>query len=111
MFKQNKTMDLKNFLKLNDAKTQLLCLSSKNYAHKIPTQLTIMNENLKVQTSAKYLGIWLDQNLTFSKQINAVCSQGYIMLKNLWHISSKVTDIGIGKQLDKIRCMVRKQNK
>ena len=88
-----------NYLKLNNDKTQLLCLSSKNYRHQIPAQLNIMGEDIVIQRSAKYLGVWLDQNLTFSKQINNVCSQGYMMLRNLWKIPSKVTNIDVRKQL------------
>ena len=62
-------------------------------------QIIIPDEKIKVQSTAKYLGIWLDSNLTMSKQINTVCSQGYWMLRNLWRISSKVSDITIRTQL------------
>ena len=89
----------KNYLKLNNKKTQLLCITSKNYTHQIPRELYLMGESITVGCSAKYLGVWLDQHLTFKKQINHVCAQGYRILKNLWKISSKVTDIKIRTQL------------
>ena len=88
-----------NFLKLNKKKTQLLCISSKKYSHSKPSHLDIMGEMIKVDSSAKYLGFWLDEHLDFSKQINNVCSQGYWALRNLWKISSKVIDIEIRTQL------------
>ena len=87
-----------NFLKLNDKKTQLICFS-RNYSNTIPIEMELMGQNIKVQDSVKYLGVWLDKSLTFSKQISSVCSGGFIMLKNLWKISNKVTDIEIRKQL------------
>ena len=58
-----------------------------------------MGVDINVDKSTKYLGFWLDEHLTFSKQINHICSQGYWMLKNLWNISSKISDIGIRTQL------------
>ena len=88
----------KNFLKLNNKKTQVICFSL-NYKYNLPTQINIMDEVIQVDDSAKYLGVWLDQNLTFSKQINRICSSGYMMLRNLWRISDKVSDIDIRKQL------------
>ena len=81
-----------HYLQLNKSKTQLLCLYPKNAIMSVPSSINILDEKIKVQSTAKYLGIWLDSNLTMSKQINTVCSQGYWMLRNLWRISSKVSD-------------------
>ena len=89
----------KNFLKLNNKKTQLLCISSKNCNVTKPQYINLMGENITIEDSAKYLGFWIDKHLAFSKQINLVCSQGYWMLRNLWKISSKVTDIALRTQL------------
>ena len=89
----------RNYLKLNDNKTQLLCVSKKSYSSPLPTYLKLMGQTLKVENCAKYLGVWLDSRLSISRQINSVCSQGYIMLKNLWRISSKISSICIRTQL------------
>ena len=89
----------KNFLKLNNNKTKLLCLSPRNSKLLKPDYINLMGEDIKVESVVKYLGIWLDKNLTMSKQINSVCSQGYLMLRNLWQISSKVTDVDLRTQL------------
>ena len=58
-----------------------------------------MEQTLKVENCAKYLGSWFDKSLSISKQINNVCSQGYMMLKNLWRFSSKISSIGTSTQL------------
>ena len=63
--------------------TQLLCISKEIYPSPLPNYLKLMGQMLKVENCAKYLGFWLDSSLSISKQINSVCSQGYIMLKNL----------------------------
>ena len=89
----------KNYLKLNDNKTQLICLSPKNNKLDKPITINLMGEDIKVEKTAKYLGVWLDDNLNMIKQINNVCAQGYVMLKNLWKISSKVSDIQLRTQL------------
>lgn len=88
-----------NFLKLNKSKTQLLCLSPRTYKFGKPSYIHLMGEDIMVNNKAKYLGVWLDENLTMTRQVNNVCAQGYVMLKNLWKISSKVTDRKLRTQL------------
>ena len=73
----------RNYLKLIDSKTLLLCVSKKRYSFPLPIYLKLMKQTLKVEKCAKYLGFWLGSSLSISRQINSVCSQGYIMLKNL----------------------------
>jgi len=50
-----------------------------------------MGQTLKVENCTKYLGFWLDKSLSINRQIGSVCSQGYMMLKQLWRISSKIS--------------------
>ncbi len=88
--KQIKTWTTNNFLKLNNKKTQVLCLSPKNVNVDKLLSIDLFNEQVDVRTTAKYLGVHLDENLSLSKQVNQVCAQGFIMLKNLWKISKKV---------------------
>ena len=98
-----------NYLKLNNKKTQLMCLSPKRSTINKPLYINLLGENISVQSSAKYLGVWLDENLTMTKQVNNVCKQGYLMLRNLWRISSKVSDISIRTQLINT-CILSKLN-
>ena len=68
-----------------------------------------MGENIEISSAAKYLGIWIDDNLSMTKQINNVCSQGYRTLKNLWQISSKINNIQLKIQLIH-SCLLSKLN-
>ena len=88
-----------NYLKLNNNKTQLICLSPKRNTISKPSVINLMGEDIPVENSARYLGIWLDENLCMSKQVNNVCGQGYAMLRNLWKISSKISDTKLRIQL------------
>ena len=39
---------------------------------------------------SNYVRFYLDKNISISKQTNSsVCSQGYMMLKNVWNILSR----------------------
>ena len=88
-----------NCLKLNDSKTKVMCLSSKNCRLVKPKSVNIMGETVAVEKTVKYLGVWLDENLSMSKQVSSLCSQGYLTLRNLWHMSSKVTSISLRTKL------------
>ena len=61
-----------NFLKLNKSKTQLICLSPKTYKFSKPDYIHLMGEDIMVNNKAKYLGVWLDENLTMTRQVNNV---------------------------------------
>ena len=52
-----------------------------------------------MEKSVKNLGFIIDTSLKFSAQINDVCRKGFYMLRNLWTVSSKVTDINLRTQL------------
>ena len=88
-----------NFLKLNNSKTKVMCLSSKSCRLVKPKYIKVMGETIPVEKSVKYLGVWLDENLCMSKQVSSLCSQGYLTLRNLWHMSSKVTSINLRTKL------------
>ena len=88
-----------NFLKLNNSKTKVMCLSSKNCKIVKPKSINVMGEDISVEKAVKYLGVWLDENLSMSKQVSCLCSQGYLTLRNLWHMSSKVTNIRLRTKL------------
>ena len=40
-----------------------------------------MGQDIEIQTKAKYLGVWIDEHLNWTTQVNQVCTQGYITLK------------------------------
>ena len=90
---------IQNYLKLNNKKTQFISLSTRNNIIDKISNIDLMGENITASSSAKYLGVWLDENLTMSKQISSVCSHGYMILKNLWKISNKLNSLELKKQL------------
>ena len=94
-----KTWSANNFLKLNNNKTQLICLSPRSSIVHKPGFINLMGEEIKTSSTAKYLGIWLDENLIMSRQVSHVCSQGFWAIKNLWKISAKLNNFELRKQL------------
>ena len=38
------------------------------------TTINIMEEIVIVDKETKYLGVWIDEHLSMSKQINSICS-------------------------------------
>ena len=63
-----------NKLNLNVAKTVCMVFSpKKNSDNKISIKLC--DQELPIQTSTKFLGVWLDNNLDWNKQFSHVCSK------------------------------------
>ena len=58
-----------------------------------------MWQTLNLENCTKYVGFWLDSRLSIIRKFDSVCSQGYIILKNLWRILYKISRIDIGTQL------------
>ena len=77
----------RNYLKLNDKKSQFLVVSNKSVEKRIYNDFNYTMENV-----IKNLGFFVDQNLNFSAQINQVCRKGFNLLRNLWKISAKIND-------------------
>ena len=63
-----------NKLTLNVAKTVCMVFSpKKNSDNKISVKLC--DQELPIQTSTKFLGVWLDSNLDWNKQFSHICSK------------------------------------
>ena len=63
-----------NKLTLNVAKTVCMVFSpKKNCDNKISVKLC--DQELPIQTSTKFLGVWLDSNLDWNKQFSHICSK------------------------------------
>ena len=52
-----------------------------------------------LENKVKNLGFYIDENLNYNKQINTVCQKGFFMIRNLWKISSKITDVQLKIQI------------
>ena len=78
-----KWMD-RNTLKMNSSKTEFICFGSSTNLSKLGiSEITIDNDRITKQNVVKYLGVYLDQNLSMSKQINEKCKIASYNLHNI----------------------------
>ena len=76
-----------NRLKMNSNKTEFILIGSKQQLQKCYTsQININSENIIMSETIKYLGAWLDSNLSFKKHITERCKMAMWNLHNLKHI-------------------------
>ena len=78
-----------NRLDINWDKT--FCMVVTNKQIKIPKELTINNNKVKVVENFKLLGVVLDKKLTFSKHTAAICMQinkKLFSIKRLFYLSN-----------------------
>lgn len=77
------------FLKLNKSKTKILVLAPPSVLCNIRIHGTFLDEGcIRFVDCAKNLGVWLDQCLNFSSQINKVVSSCYMTLREISKIKS-----------------------
>ena len=74
-----------SFLKLNSAKSQIIIFAPANIANQIHINNVKLRHgaNIKISKTVTNLGMKLDSQLTFSPQINSLCSHSYQLLRNL----------------------------
>ena len=84
---------LKNFLKLNESKTDVIIISSKHDSSENTTTLKINAEGTSsiVNTDVKSLGIHLDEKLSMTTHISTTIQTCNMHLRNLWYLASKLT--------------------
>ena len=76
-----------NRLKMNSNKTEFILIGSKQQLQKCNTkQININNENITMSETIKYLGAWIDSNLSFRKHIMERCKNAMWNLHKLKHI-------------------------
>ena len=72
-----------NKLTLNADKSSFtLFKSSKKVIQNVPEHINFLNQKIKRTSHIKFLGVILDENLTWNHHINEICSK----LKRLFHI-------------------------
>ena len=74
-----------SFLKLNASKSQVIIFAPKNLADQIVIDQIKLSDGsiIPVSTMVNNLGVKLDSMLTFTPQINSICSSSYRLLRNL----------------------------
>ena len=78
-----------NKLTLNADKSSFTIFkSNKKIIHNIPDKIEFLGQNIKRSTHNKFLGITLDENLTFSNHITELCNK----LKRLFHVFYNIRD-------------------
>ena len=88
----------KSKVKLNDEKTELLVIGDRichSLVRKDP--LTFGSCSVPFQTSAKYLGVHLDETLSMNKQISSLCRSSYFHLRKIGSIRPYLTDASTAK--------------
>ena len=53
--------------------------------------ISVANSAIKLQTSIKNLGVYLDSRLSFNKQVSEICKVSYFHIRALRHIRSSLT--------------------
>ena len=63
-----------NMLKLNDNKTELMCVTTKRtkHLHSLPTSITIGNAQIPFEQSVKNFGFKLDCHLTTNAHVSNI---------------------------------------
>lgn len=89
-----------NGLCLNAQKSKAIVISKQNYDQSSLPTIHIGQSTIELVESAKNLGIVINNKLTWSNHINAVCGKTYSILRNLW-ISQYYTPIHVRMLLAK----------
>lgn len=66
---------LVNRLILNKSKTNYICFRTKQSKIDIPKSATLLTQNVTLSQDTKFLGIHIDQNLSWEKEIQYVCNK------------------------------------
>ena len=82
-----------NKLQLNDEKTELIFVSSQRFVGhpSIPISISVNNTLVSVSSSVRSLGVFLDQSLSFEKQISNICKTAYLELRRINSIRHLLT--------------------
>ena len=73
-------------LKQIDDETEFMFVFIRNSFHSIPENVLIQGNELSLTTHIKSLGFILDDNLTYEKQVNSVCSSCNYQLRRIYSV-------------------------
>jgi hypothetical protein len=75
---------VKNRLKLNGDKTEVLFVGSQHLLNQLPSDLlNIDDASIKASSSVRNLGVMFDSALNMTKQISAICKSTSLQLRNI----------------------------
>ena len=82
-----------NKLMLNTDKTEVMIVSTASRIKQVAgNSITILNSDIKIQESVKYLGVRLDQTLSMSRHISDVCRSSFLSLRRIGCIRPYLSD-------------------
>lgn len=90
-----RTWMIKNKLKINDDKTEVIFIASKNNKKKITEmdiKITIGGVDIKESSSVKNLGVIFDQELAMDKQVSSITKSIYHQLRRIKSIKQHLTE-------------------
>ena len=83
-----------NGLKLNEAKTQMLLLSRRRRAKELEdVVVTLRGQEVTRSDKVKYLGVWIDEGLTWSDHIEVVRKKCFGSLANLRRLRDSLPEL------------------
>ena len=104
---------LNNGLHLNPTKSEAIAFfnprsKSLETLAKSITSISVAGSPIKLQSSIKNLGVYLDSKMSFDKQVSEICKASYFHIRALRHIRSSLTTEAcktiataiVGSQLD-----------
>ncbi len=75
---------LSHKLKLNDDKTELLIIGSKQQLAKVPElSVKVGSADVNKSNNARNLGVTFDSNMTLEKQVNNISKRAFFELKRI----------------------------
>ena len=75
----------KHQLTMNADKTEFITFQTKNNKYRT-TNLIVKDEVIRSRSTVKYLGVYLDQNLTFQEEVNHILRKMACGIKTLYSI-------------------------
>ena len=84
-----------NKLMLNADKTEVMVVGKASHINKIKSNdntIHILDSEITIQKSVKYLGVRLDQNLSMSDRISDVCRSSFLFLRRIGCIRPYLSD-------------------
>ena len=81
---------------LNTDKTEVMIVGTASRVKQVAgNSITILNSDIKIQESVKYLGVRLDQTLSMSRHISDVCRSSFLSLRRIGCIRPYLSDRAI----------------
>ena len=80
-------------LMLNTDKTEVMTVGTASRVKQVASNsIAILNSDIKIQESVKYLGVRLDQTLSMSSHISDVCRSSFLSLRRIGCIRPYLSD-------------------